>query len=75
MNVLYNIIKDIKDSQRNEYNRTKLNLTGFKEPMVRGQTGRHGSNILSEPVSSVSKLSKCQSWGGGNGLTSDNTSS
>ena len=75
MNVLYNVIKDIKDSQRNEYNRTKLNITGFKEPMVRGQTGRHGSNILPEPVSSVSKLSKCQSWGRKSGLTSDNTTS
>lgn len=38
VNVLCNIIKDIKDYQRNEHNRTKLNLTGFKEATVRGQT-------------------------------------
>ena len=58
MNVLYNIIKDIKDSQRNEHNRTKLNLTGFKGPTVRGQTVEDMALIY---CLSLSKLSKRQS--------------
>ena len=50
VNVFYNIIKDIKDSQRNEHNRTKLNLTGVQRANgKRTNCGRHGSNILSEP--------------------------